>query len=232
MPGLTLAPITVPPVTPRKRTSSFSSPQPTKAARPLSRSGSYIFLADTQERHSHPKAGPSYHKHDTVSLEAYTRLPRQPTKEPRERRKSVSRSRSSERIIITPKTPHLSSSSSAPPQPLPMPGLRTPPPLAPTPVRTPNAARAHFPRSKPEPDLYRIAITTRMRMSPDGQKILHMGPRLAFSIHNATRELEKLVASQRDAEGDVDMRDGSDSLLTSPWVAIAGDDWEMIDCSA
>jgi hypothetical protein len=91
-------------------------------------------------------------------------------------------------------------------------------------------ARTHFPRSKPEPDLYRIAITTRMRMSAEGQKILHMGPRLAFSIYNATRELEQIVASQRDGEGDVDMRDG-DGLLTSSWVAVAGDDWEMLDCA-
>jgi len=111
-------------------------------------------------------------------------------------------------------------------------GLRSPSPLAAAPIRAASAARTHFPRSKPEPDLYRIAITTRMRKSPEGQKILHMGPRLALSIYNATRELEKLVASQRDTEGDVDMLDGGDSLLTSSWVAVGGDDWEMIDCSA
>lgn len=228
MPGLTLAPITVPPASPRKRTMSFSSPQPTKSARPLVRSASYISLADTQ-----PRAGPSYHKHDPVSLQAYTRLPRQPTKEPRERRKAIPRSYSSERITIQPKSQRTSSQSPPLPRPAPMHGLRSPSPLAPTPVRAAPTARTHFPRSKPEPDLYRIAITTRMRMSPEGQKILHMGPRLALSIYNATRELEKLVASQsqRDAEGDVDMRDSNESLLTSSWVAVAGDDWEMIDCS-
>ena len=50
----------------------------------------------------------------------------------------------------------------------------------------------------------------------------------------AGHELEQLVASQsaRDAEGDVDMRDAGEPLLTSSWVAISGDDWEMIDCAA
>ena len=74
-----------------------------------------------------------------------------------------------------------------------------------------------------------------MRMSPEGQKILHMGPRLAFSIYNATKELEKIVASQRDYEGDIDMRDG-EVTLTSSWVAVSGtvggDDWEMLDCAS
>ena len=69
-----------------------------------------------------------------------------------------------------------------------------------------------------------------MRMSPEGQKILHMGPRLAFSIYSATRELEQIVASQRDADGDIDMEEG-DSLLTTSWVSVRGEDWEMVDCS-
>ncbi|GJE96564.1 hypothetical protein PsYK624_127620 [Phanerochaete sordida] len=210
---------------------SFSSPQPTKAARPLARSASYISLVDPHHFYSQPRAGPSSHKHDSVSLQAYTRLPRQPTKEPRERRKSSPRNCSSDRITLQPKTTRPSSPT---PAPAPMSGLRTPSPLAPAPLRAVPAARTHFPRSKPEPDLYRVAITTRMRKSPEGQKILHMGPRLAFSIYNATRELEKLVASQtqRDAEGDVDMADSGDMLLTSSWVAVARDDWEMIDCAA
>lgn len=111
-----------------------------------------------------------------------------------------------------------------------MPSLRTSSsPLAPASMRPMAPARTHFPRSKPEPDLYRIAITTRMRMSPEGQKILHMGPRLAFSIYSATRELEQIVASHLDRDGDIDM--GDDGLLTSSWVAIPGEDWEMVDCS-
>ena len=99
-------------------------------------------------------------------------------------------------------------------------------PLAP--ARAVLPPRTSFPRSKPEPDLYRVAIITRMRMSPEGQKILHMGPRLAFSIYNATRELERIVASQRDVEGDVCMAD-SEPLLSTSWVVLPKDDWEMVD---
>lgn len=65
-------------------------------------------------------------------------------------------------------------------------------------------------------------------MSPDVQKILHMGPRLAFSIHSATRELERIVSSQRDTEGDVVMAD-TEGVLTSSWVVLPHDDWEMVD---
>jgi endonuclease V-like protein UPF0215 family len=88
-----------------------------------------------------------------------------------------------------------------------------------------------------------------MRHSPEGLKILHMGPRLALSIMDATKELEKIVADQREreADGDVVMSDstatttsfnvvGSGSLampvLTASWVVVRGDDWEMVDCAA
>ncbi|TFK75067.1 hypothetical protein BDN72DRAFT_758251 [Pluteus cervinus] len=90
-------------------------------------------------------------------------------------------------------------------------------PLAP--VRTAKPlCRPSFPRSKPEPDLYRRAITTRMRCSPEGQKILTMGPRLAVSIMTATRELEKIVAAQdcgRDYGRDLDLdsEDGGDIVM-------------------
>ena len=67
-----------------------------------------------------------------------------------------------------------------------------------------------------------------MRSSPEGQKILHMGPRLAFSIYNATRELERIVASQRDGEGDIYMGD-TEQLLSTSWVVLPQDDWEMVD---
>ncbi len=67
-----------------------------------------------------------------------------------------------------------------------------------------------------------------MRMSPEGQKILHMGPRLAFSIHTATQELERIVASQPDLDFDINMTSG-DSLSSSTWVVVPQDDWEMVD---
>ena len=74
--------------------------------------------------------------------------------------------------------------------------IRTTSPLAPTRKLLPP--RAAFPRSKPEPDLYRVALKGRMRSSPEGEQILRMGPRLAIAILSATRELERIVSSHED----------------------------------
>lgn len=77
-----------------------------------------------------------------------------------------------------------------------------------------------------------------MRTSPEGQKILCMGPRLALSIMAATKELERIVAAQteRDREGDVLMDDAptvtNSTGLSNSWVMVPGEDWEMIDCGA
>jgi len=85
-----------------------------------------------------------------------------------------------------------------------------------------------------------------MRSSPEGQKILHMGPRLALSIIDATKELERIVADQereRDRDNDVVMSDSTFNLstsslaspmLTKSWVFVKNEvhDWEMLDCSA
>ncbi|KAF9048778.1 hypothetical protein BJ165DRAFT_1056749 [Panaeolus papilionaceus] len=129
---------------------------------------------------------------------------------------------------------------------------RTSSPLAPTPKSI--NPRPVFPRSKAEPDLYKTALKGCLKKSPDGQRVLHMGARLAMSIFVATRELERLVAmdSFRDAEGDVTMGDAwgdekekdegclglslcgapAQPVLTSSWVVVRGDDWEMVDCAA
>ena len=123
---------------------------------------------------------------------------------------------------------------------------RTSSPLSP--LRTVLPGRPVFPRSKQEPDLYRVAIKTHMRSSPEGQKILHMGPRLALSIITATKDLERIVADQererdRDRDNDIIMSDStfniSTSTLASPvltksWVFVKNEvhDWEMLDCSA
>ncbi|KAF8150906.1 hypothetical protein B0H34DRAFT_801815 [Crassisporium funariophilum] len=119
---------------------------------------------------------------------------------------------------------------------------RTSSPLSPE--RTVLPGRPVFPRSKPEPDLYRTAIKSHMRSSPEGQKILHMGPRLALSITTATKELERIVADQqeRDRDMDVVMTDSTTTpmygsglampVLTTSWVVVRGEDWEMVDCSA
>ena len=121
---------------------------------------------------------------------------------------------------------------------------RTSSPLSP--LRTVLPGRPVFPRSKQEPDLYRVAIKTHMRSSPEGQKILHMGPRLALSIITATKDLERIVADQdreRDRDNDIIMSDSTFSLsastlaspvLTKSWVFVKSEahDWEMLDCSA
>jgi len=118
-----------------------------------------------------------------------------------------------------------------------------------SPVRTVLPARPVFPRSKHEPDLYKQAITTRMRCSPEGQKILHMGPRLALSIMTATQDLERLVAGQSspsqdvwDSDRDVVMSDAPTCTTTSchdptaslagatSWIVLHNEDWEMVDC--
>ena len=68
-----------------------------------------------------------------------------------------------------------------------------------------------------------------MRMSAEGQKILHMGPRLAFSIYTATQELERIVASQQDCDGDVNMPGPGEGVLSTSWVVVPQEDWEMVD---
>lgn len=70
-----------------------------------------------------------------------------------------------------------------------------------------------------------------MKCSPEGQKILSMGPRLAVSILTATRDLEQIVMGGRfgfDNDDDVRMADGT----ANSWVAVPGEerDWEMVDC--
>ena len=108
-------------------------------------------------------------------------------------------------------------------------------PLVPKQRRTLHPPRACFPRSKPEPNLYKMAITTNMRRSPNGQKILLLGPRLAVNLLTATMELERFVAQQKEhaaeEDRDISMEDGT-SVLTKSWVIVPQEDWEMLDCGA
>ena len=78
-------------------------------------------------------------------------------------------------------------------------------PLAPT--RKVLPPRASFPRSKPKPDLYRTAIKKRMANSPDGEKILCMGPRPTVAILTTIRELEHIVSAARYDDDDIVMAD-------------------------
>ncbi|KAF9066513.1 hypothetical protein BDP27DRAFT_1330400, partial [Rhodocollybia butyracea] len=137
-----------------------------------------------------------------------------------------------------------------PPPPKPTPlntnTYRSSSPLSPKRITLPG--RPVFPRSKQEPDLYKMAIIARMRCTPEGQRILHMGPKLAFSIMSATKELERLVAAQPE-ENDVVMSDSAAAAaLSASWVVVPQDrerhaapqgfagmptqDWEMVDCGA
>ncbi|EMD34108.1 hypothetical protein CERSUDRAFT_86861 [Gelatoporia subvermispora B] len=189
---------------------SFSTPSQERHGRKLQRTGSYLSLADMQAAPETPLYGRRGASQRT-------------TRSSREQRR---RAPAPQPVAVTPAAPPPSVTTSF--------TLTTPPSRASSPLapqRCPRPARACFPRSKPEPDLYRVAITTRMRKSPEGQKILHMGPRLALSILTATKDLERMVAAQREREGDVAMT-GAEGTLSNSWVVVPGEDWEMVDCGA
>lgn len=236
-----------------KRSSSTTSTRPHKIQRlmgstPLRRTESYLSFAATVPT-TPPLSLIPYHR----TLQYY--------KEQRDRRRTQF-NRSVEPITIrltTPSTisrptvrhnPHhpaaQPTTKSIKPKPtrVLLPTVYTPPrqssPLAPT--RASRPGRPLFPRSKPEPDLYRKAIKTCMQASPEGQKILRMGPRLALSIMSATKDLERIVAAQTQQASDSSMDDvimldatitttTTSPVLTKSWVIVPGDDWEMIDCA-
>lgn len=183
----------------------------------LRRTTSYLVLPDLE-------GPPRFDTTTPSSSSDCTALVLRHYKEQRQRRRKV-------QIVESPQFT-VGPATSAPlpsiPPPTP-PAMRLPrasSPLAPNKKLLPP--RAAFPRSKHEPDLYKVAITTRMRCSPEGQKILTMGPRLAVSILTATRELERIVASQMEVDNDFSMKDGTSG---KSWVVIHGEDrdWEMID---
>ena len=209
---------------PRKRTMSFSAPTPCKAARtPLRRTGSYLSLADMQAADSAPlygRDGPikTYTAVDSLVIGHYDvrmrkRRP-QPFRAPMvHATPTTTQSHSSSLPTI-----QLSSSRRTPTRP------RRSSPLAPAQHMVPE--RPSLPCTKKrEPDLYRTAIETRMRLSPVGRNILNMGPRIAMSIFTATEALESLVAAQRDW-------DMPDVAMDASWVDVLPDDWEMVERAA
>ncbi|EJF64589.1 hypothetical protein DICSQDRAFT_178230 [Dichomitus squalens LYAD-421 SS1] len=213
--------------TPRKRTMSFSTPTPCKVARtPLRRTGSYLSLADMQAAEYTPlygRNGPtkSYTASDSLVIGHYdARM--------RKRRAAPSRTPTAHATPAPTPTPsfpsphhvYLFTSRRTAPRP------RRSSPLAP--VQRPIPERPSLPCTKKrEPDLYRTAIETRMRMSPVGRNILSMGPRIAMSVSviTATEALESLVAAHTDW-------DMQDVALGASWVDVAQDDWEMVECDA
>ncbi len=136
-------------------------------------------------------------------------------------------------------------------------------PLSPKRLTLPG--RPVFPRSKAEPDLYRTAIKMRILTTPEGQRFLSLGPRLAMEVMKTTKDIvtvtEDLERMVEDIESsccdspDVVMADPiplavpsfsttcttpitnqtsptpAPPVLTTTWVVVKGDDWDMVDCS-
>lgn len=222
MPSMQTSPLPILPTGPRKRTSSFSLPAlPAKVARTMHRTTSHASLAaleNTSRAARYLASAP----HDCSALVPPHRSLRF-QKEQRDRRRTLLQRSCSPAapapapLFAPPPVPSLGVRMS-PPRP------RASSPLAPR--RTPLPDRASFPRSRPEPSLFRAAIAARMRCSPAGQHILRMGPRLAVSMLTATRELERIVAAQRDRADD------APAPLGTSWVVVPGEDWEMVDIDA
>lgn len=96
---------------------------------------------------------------------------------------------------------------------------RTSSPLSPVPHLLPP--RPSFPRSKPEPDLYKVAIITRMRTShPGGQKV-------SISVLSATKDLETMVAGSQKDDDSTTTIDDVDESSNNSWYTLASDDREM-----
>jgi hypothetical protein len=68
-----------------------------------------------------------------------------------------------------------------------------------------------------------------MRSSPEGEKILGMGPRLAIAILSATRELELIVSAHED--DDVMMGDETEPTTRSARWGL-GRDMVAVACAA
>ncbi|CDO70877.1 hypothetical protein BN946_scf184804.g9 [Trametes cinnabarina] len=196
-------------------------PTPTKSARTsLRRTGSYLSLADMQMAEYTPlygHGGPvkTYTSTDSLVIGQYDcRM--------RSNRRRAAPSCSSTVCLEAPKSKPKSFFTSRRRESR----LCTSSPLAP--VQRTLGEHPSLPYTKKrEPDLYRTAIETRMRMSPIGRNILHMGPRVALSIISATEALELLVASHHDGEG---LRSG-ELALSASWVDVSQEDWEMVDHS-
>ena len=207
--------------------SSFSDDRSTA---PLRRSGSFLSLSDL--------AGPS-RLDPYVSVHSFIDNREKPFKR-LNRPPSPSGSNRSTPKVARPETPPIYYHAHSP---------KTPSPLSGHHQTSYETYRPSFPRSKPQPDLYKLAITAHMRSSVQTQQErefaaieqqrrqqldagFRMGSPLAVSIMNATRDLEVLVASQqhqqRDADGDVPMSD----CPSSSWITVSlpGEDWEMVDC--
>ncbi|KAH9945283.1 uncharacterized protein BXZ73DRAFT_38128 [Epithele typhae] len=200
---------------------SFSAPAPAvKLARtPLRRTGSYLSLEDMQAATITPlygRDGPTqtYTSSDSLVIGKYD-------------------ARMRKRRAPSARMPSIHTPSSSVPKPSSSPVLtsrrttsrpRCSSPLSP--VRRSIPERPSLPITKKrEPDLYRAAIEARMRLSPLGQQVLKMGPRVALSVIGATEALESLVAAH---SGDIEL---PETTLAASWVDVGPEDWEMVERS-
>jgi hypothetical protein len=206
--------------------SSFSDD---RSASPLRRSGSFLSLSDLSG---------SSRLDPYVSVQGFIDNREKPFKRLNRSSSSSGNSKSTPKVT-KPETPSSYYHPHSPKTPSPLSGLHQ---------TTYETYRPSFPRSKPQPDLYKLAITAHMRSSFQIQQErefaleqqrrqqldagFRIGSPLAVSIMNATRDLEVLVASQqqqqRDADGDIPMSD----CPSASWVTVnfPGEDWEMVDC--
>lgn len=202
--------------------SSFSEDRPTA---PLRRTGSFLSLSEL--------SGSCSRLDPYISVHGFIENREKPFKH-LNRSSSSSTNNKPTPKATKPETPPTYYHTHSPKTPSPLSGLHQ---------TTYETYRPSFPRSKPQPDLYKLAITAHMRSSfqthqeqialeqQRRQQLdagFRIGSPLAVSIMNATRDLEVLVAShqqQRDADGDVSMSECS-------WITIGlpGEDWEMVDC--
>lgn len=232
-----IPPLLSSPSNPRKRTTSFSDPLPRKTSRTmLRRTESFLSLSDYNDE-SHFEGGSFLHMTSSPSAPSRTAPlshARLHYKEQRERDATKLGRKRPEFTIAPPSSSSATSaskrSSRAAPQSQPqsaVPNVRTTSPLSPKRKMLPP--RASFPRSKPEPDLYRVALKGRMRSSPEGEKILRMGPRLAIAILSATRDLERIVSAHED--DDVTMGDDTEPTMRSAAWGL-GRDLVAVPCGA
>lgn len=216
---------------PRKRSTSFFEPLPRKTSRTmLRRTESFLSLTDHHDESVYE--GGSF-----LHMTSSPPPPRSPRLAPLSRARPHYREQQGRRRAEFTIAPVSSPSGTPPPKRAtrvapkgpskPAAHVRTTSPLSPTRKLLPP--RAAFPRSKPEPDLYRVALKGRMRSSPEGEQILRMGPRLAIAILSATRELERIVSAHED--DDVTMGDETEPAV-SPGRWALGRDMMAVPCGA
>jgi hypothetical protein len=204
------------PSAPRRRTMSCNASTsclPSKiprSASPLRRTDSYLSLTELSGGHSSPASN------SCTSVLRFIENQEKIFKQPRG---LTFTSHKPSSVHATTATTTKSSSSSSSSR-----GVhrqRTSSPLSPVLRLLPP--RPSFPRSKPEPDLYKVAIITRMRFSHGSQKTRRS--HLAVSVLSAIKDLEVIVERQRkEEEGDIIF---GDELFDNSWFGVSSDDLDM-----